>query len=45
LIYVEPQKKDFVTLLGLTDEPLATLPLDRVRPGPEALAQMMEELR
>ncbi len=45
LIYVEPQKKDFVTLLGLTDEPLATLPLDRVRPGREALAQMMEELR
>jgi 2-oxoglutarate ferredoxin oxidoreductase subunit beta len=45
LIYVEPQKKDFVTLLGLTDEPLATLPLDRVRPGREALARMMEELR
>ena len=45
LIYVEPQKKDFVSLLGLTDEPLATLPLDRVRPGREALAQMMEELR
>jgi 2-oxoglutarate ferredoxin oxidoreductase subunit beta len=45
LVYVEPQKKDFVTLLGLTDEPLATLPLDRVRPGREALARMMEELR
>ena len=45
LIYVEPQKKDFVTLLGLTEEPLATLPLDRVRPGREALARMMEELR
>jgi 2-oxoglutarate ferredoxin oxidoreductase subunit beta len=45
LIYVEPQKKDFVTLLGLTDEPLATLALDRVRPGREALAQIMEELR
>ena len=45
LIYVEPQKKDFLTLLGLTEEPLATLPLDRVRPGREALARMMEELR
>jgi 2-oxoglutarate ferredoxin oxidoreductase subunit beta len=45
LVYVEPQKKDFVTLLGLTDEPLATLPLDRVRPGREALTRMMEELR
>ena len=39
------KKKDFTSLLGLPDEPLATLPLDRVRPGREALAQMMEELR
>jgi 2-oxoglutarate ferredoxin oxidoreductase subunit beta len=45
LIYVEPQKKDFLTLLGLPEEPLATLPLDRVRPGREAFARMMEELR
>jgi 2-oxoglutarate ferredoxin oxidoreductase subunit beta len=45
LVYVEPQKKDFLTLLGLPEEPLATLPLDRVRPGREALARMMEELR
>ncbi len=45
LVYVEPQKKDFLTLLGLPDEPLATLPLDRIRPGREALARMMEELR
>jgi 2-oxoglutarate ferredoxin oxidoreductase subunit beta len=45
LVYVEPQKKDFLTLLGLPDEPLATLPLDRIRPGREALSRMMEELR
>ena len=45
LIYVEPEKKDFLSLLGLPEEPLATLPLERVRPGREALTQMMEELR
>jgi 2-oxoglutarate/2-oxoacid ferredoxin oxidoreductase subunit beta len=45
LIYVEPLKKDFLSLLGLPEEPLATLPLERVRPGREALVQMMEELR
>jgi 2-oxoglutarate ferredoxin oxidoreductase subunit beta len=45
LIYVEPRKKDFLELLDLPEEPLATLPLERVRPGRDALAQMMEELR
>ncbi len=45
LIYVEPEKKDFLSLLGLPDEPLATLPMERVRPPREALDAMMEELR
>ncbi len=45
LIYVEPEKKDFLSLLDLPEEPLATLPLDRVRPPREALARMMEELQ
>jgi hypothetical protein len=27
------------------DEPLASLPLERVRPGPEALDEIMEGLR
>jgi len=27
------------------DEPLATLPLSRIRPGPEALEEIMEGLR
>jgi 2-oxoglutarate ferredoxin oxidoreductase subunit beta len=45
LIYVEPTKKDFLSLLDLTDQPLATLPLERVRPPREALAQIMEELK
>jgi len=45
LIYVEPEKKDFLSLLGLPDEPLATLPMERTRPPREALEAMMEELR
>ena len=45
LLYVEPTKKDFLSLLGLPAQPLTTLPLERVRPAREALAQMMEELK
>jgi 2-oxoglutarate ferredoxin oxidoreductase subunit beta len=45
VLYVEPAKDDFLTLLNLVDEPLATLPLERVRPGPEALEDVMESLR
>ena len=32
VLYVEPDKEDFISLLGLVDEPLASLPLERVRP-------------
>jgi 2-oxoglutarate ferredoxin oxidoreductase subunit beta len=45
VLYVEPDKDDFVTLLNLVDEPLSTLPLDKARPGPEVLEQLMESLR
>ncbi len=45
IIYIEPDKDDFLTLLNLVDEPLSTLPLDRVRPGREALDEIMESLR
>src|SRR5881628_799697 len=45
LIYIEPDRDDFLTQLNLVDEPLATLPLDRVRPSPEALEEIMESLR
>jgi 2-oxoglutarate ferredoxin oxidoreductase subunit beta len=45
VLYVEPDKDDFVTLLNLVDEPLSTLPLSSVRPGPEVLDQLMESLR
>ena len=45
LIYIEPDRDDFLTLLNVVDEPLATLPLERVRPPKEALDEIMEALR
>jgi 2-oxoglutarate ferredoxin oxidoreductase subunit beta len=45
VIYVEPDREDFLTLLNLVDEPLAALPLEKVRPPREALDEIMEELR
>ena len=45
ILYVEPAKYDFTTLLNLVDEPLSTLPLDRIRPGREALEAVMDSLR
>jgi len=45
IIYIEPDRDDFLAQLNVVDEPLATLPLSRVRPGPEALEEIMEGLR
>jgi 2-oxoglutarate ferredoxin oxidoreductase subunit beta len=45
LLYVEPDKDDFCTLLNLVDEPLASLPLERIRPPKSALDDIMESLR
>ncbi len=45
VLYIEPKKRDLVDLINMVDEPLATLPLERVRPSREALAQVMEELK
>jgi 2-oxoglutarate ferredoxin oxidoreductase subunit beta len=45
VLYVEPDKDDFLAQLNIVDEPLATLPLDRVRPGREILDLVMEEHR
>ena len=44
LIYVAPQKQDFLSLLNLPDRPLAIVPDEKARPSREALGQMMEEL-
>ncbi|MBI3951171.1 MAG: 2-oxoacid:ferredoxin oxidoreductase subunit beta [Acidobacteria bacterium] len=45
LIYYEPNRKDFLEILNLVDEPLATLPPERVRPPREALQEIMESMR
>jgi 2-oxoglutarate ferredoxin oxidoreductase subunit beta len=45
ILYIEPDKPDFLSLLNVVDEPLATLPLDRVRPSRAALDEIMESLR
>ena len=45
ILYIEPAKHDFTTMLNLVDEPLSTLPLERVRPGREVLDSIMETLK
>jgi 2-oxoglutarate ferredoxin oxidoreductase subunit beta len=45
ILYIESDKLDFLSLLNVVDQPLATLPLERVRPGREALEEIMESLR
>jgi 2-oxoglutarate ferredoxin oxidoreductase subunit beta len=45
VLYVNTQTPTFLDMLNITDEPLATLPASVVRPGPEMLQQVMEEMR
>jgi 2-oxoglutarate ferredoxin oxidoreductase subunit beta len=45
VLYVQRDRPDLVRLLNLVDEPLATLPLERVRPPKAALDAIMDELR
>jgi 2-oxoglutarate ferredoxin oxidoreductase subunit beta len=45
ILYVEPDKPDFVDMLGLVDEPLAALDQSRTRPGKAALEEIMESFR
>jgi 2-oxoglutarate ferredoxin oxidoreductase subunit beta len=45
ILYVEPHREDFTTLLNTIDEPLASLPLEKVRPPREVLDEIMESLR
>jgi 2-oxoglutarate ferredoxin oxidoreductase subunit beta len=44
LIYVNEEKPDFLTQLNMVDEPLATLPQERVQPSAEDLRKIMSEL-
>ena len=44
LVHLRPEKKSFIDLLNLRDEPLATLPLEAIRPPKEALDKIMRDL-
>ena len=45
LFYVNTERENFLDLLNIVDEPLATLPESRVRPPKKVLDEVMEELR
>jgi 2-oxoglutarate/2-oxoacid ferredoxin oxidoreductase subunit beta len=45
VLYVNTQSPTFLDMLNITNQPLATLPASAVRPGPEVLERVMEELR
>jgi 2-oxoglutarate ferredoxin oxidoreductase subunit beta len=45
VLYVNTEKPNFLEMLHLAEEPLATLPEAKVRPSKQALDEIMEELR
>ena len=45
VIYVEPDRDDFLTMLNLVDKPLAELSQKQVRPSRAVLDEVMESLR
>ena len=45
VLFVDPDAPSFVDALSLADEPLATLPEERVRPPRAALEEIVESLR
>jgi 2-oxoglutarate ferredoxin oxidoreductase subunit beta len=45
VLYIDTKAPNFVDMINMTDEPLATLPESVTRPSREALAACMEELR
>lgn len=45
VLYVNTTSPTFLDMINMTDQPLATLPASVVRPGPDVLQQVMEELR
>jgi 2-oxoglutarate/2-oxoacid ferredoxin oxidoreductase subunit beta len=45
VFYVDTQKANFTDLLNMTDDPLALLKTEQVRPGKDVLNKVMESLR
>ncbi|HVR44996.1 MAG TPA: 2-oxoacid:ferredoxin oxidoreductase subunit beta [Thermoanaerobaculia bacterium] len=44
IVHLRPEKKSFIELLNIVDEPLALLREDETRPGPDVLDEIMQEL-
>ncbi len=44
LFYVDPERKNFLEVLNLVDEPLASLPPEKLRPPKAALDEVMRSL-
>jgi len=44
LVFLKPEKKSFIDMLNVVDEPLYGLPLERTRPPKEALDAIMQSL-
>ncbi len=44
LFYVDTRRENFLEMLNIVDEPLATLPESRIRPPKQALDEVMAEL-
>jgi 2-oxoglutarate/2-oxoacid ferredoxin oxidoreductase subunit beta len=45
MFYVNPKAPSFIDMLNVTDHPLATLPESVIRPGKEALDEVMQSLQ
>lgn len=45
ILYVDPKKPDLITMSNSSEEPLVSLPLDRLRPSREALAAIVDSFR
>ena len=45
ILYIESNRDDFVEMLDLPEQPLATLPAAKTRPPKAALDEIMESLR
>ena len=44
LVYLRPEKKSFISMLNLVDEPLGSLTIEQTRPPKAALDKIMHEL-
>jgi 2-oxoglutarate ferredoxin oxidoreductase subunit beta len=44
LVYLRPEKKSFLSLLNIVDQPLASMTIEQTRPPKEALDKIMKEL-